>query len=176
MISITLKLASPYQSRRAAYPISILFGLICPRTSPVEHCNCASYTVHMPYSSKTDHRDGTALKSQWTIIYRDEIASFELATREGWSSSPTTRWGLHLNPRANNLGQSASAFGTPTRALFIAKFVHGNANDAWHGYPADPYRNPQDIPPNSVLRTWTSLTHLRLALIRKIVKGQLCSL
>ena len=130
----------------------------------------------MPYRSKPDHRDGTNLKSQWTILYNQEVASFDLATREDWSSGATTRWGLHMNPAPGNLGQSASAFGTPTRPLFIAKFIDGDANDLWHGYPADPYRNQHDIPPSSVLRAWNSATHLRPAVIRKLVKGQLCTL
>jgi hypothetical protein len=130
----------------------------------------------MPYSSKADHRDGTTIKSQWTISHTDETTSFDLATCENWSSSATTRWGLHLGPAPGNLGRSAFIFGTPTRDLFIAKFIDGNANDSWHGYPADPYRNQHDLPPSNVLRAWNSPIYLRPALIRKLVKGQLCTL
>jgi hypothetical protein len=130
----------------------------------------------MPYRSKPDHRDNTALKSQWVIVCADEVSCFNLATSQNWSSDASTRWGLHFSPNVANLGQSALAFGIPPRALFIAKFIDGNANDLWHGYPADPYRNEHDLPPTSVLKIWQSQSHLRPALIRKLVKGQLCAL
>ena len=130
----------------------------------------------MPYGFKPDHRDNTTLKSQWVILCADEVNCFNLATSQDWSSDASTRWGLHFNPSVANLGQSALAFGIPPRALFIAKFIDGNANDLWHGYPADPYRNQHDLPPTSVLKIWQSESHLRPALIRKLVKGRLCAL
>src|ERR1035438_3288612 len=104
----------------------------------------------MPYESKLDHRDGTPVKSQWTVSLQAEQLSFDHATLKEWTSGVTVRWGLHLSPRPENLGVSATALGTPTRDLFIAKFVDGNSNDLWHGYPADPYRHQQDIPPINV--------------------------
>lgn len=131
----------------------------------------------MPYLSKQDHRDGTRIKSQWTISFEDEKAAFMRATTSGWISNATLRWGLHLTPSVPSaLGSSAQAFGAPTRNLFIAKFVDGNANDSWHGYPADPYKNQHDIPPSTVLKLWLGLSFLRPATIRKLVKGQLCAL
>jgi hypothetical protein len=131
----------------------------------------------MPYCSKTDHRDGTRVKSQWTIPFEDEESSFDRATESKWSSNATVRWGLHFRMSSpENLGDSAAICGTPPRRLFIAKFVDGNARDSWHGYPADPYKNQQDIPPTSVLKAWLVMSYFRPALTRKLAKGQLCAL
>jgi len=131
----------------------------------------------MQYFSKTDHRDQSVPKSQWTVTFAEEQGCFKNATAAGWNGGNTTRWGLHTISSAKPafLGLSARAYGT-SRQLFIAKFVDSDANDSWHGYPADPYRLHQDIPPSMILNVWQRLAYLRPALVRKLGKGQRCSL
>lgn len=131
----------------------------------------------MPYVSKVDHRDNTARKSQWTITFNDEKNCYDHAAASNWIEPPTIGWGLHIgaNGVPSHLGISAAIHGEH-RQLFIAKFIDGNGNDVWHGYPADPYRNSQDIPPERVLGLWVQGTLLRPAIARKLNRGQKCDL
>jgi len=73
------------------------------------------------------------------------------------------------------LGRSARS--VPVfRKLLLGKFIGGEPSNTWHGYPADHVQNSQDIPPASILRQWLESKILRPAQIRKISKGQKCSL
>jgi hypothetical protein len=82
-------------------------------------------------------------------------------------------WGLHLpNATVEYLGVDCSG----TYSLFIAKFVDGNRKGHWHGYPGDPQRHAADIPNPDVLRSWLDDKILSAAKIRKIARGQPCSL
>lgn len=130
----------------------------------------------MPYAPKADHRDNTQAKSQWTISPAEEVACFNRTIEKEWVGPPHVAWGLHFNAAgiAQYLGTSALTHGEAYE-LFLAKFIDGNQNDTWHGYPADPSRHQQDIPPTSIRKAWMG-THLRAALVRKIGKGQQCSL
>jgi hypothetical protein len=95
------------------------------------------------YFFKPDHRDGTAIKSQWRVDYAAELDMFERSYVDG---SPKL-W--HLSG-GTSVGVSARAYGEP-RNLYIALFRSG---DVWHGYPADPQRSVGDIPPTAVVRAW----------------------
>lgn len=127
------------------------------------------------YIHKVDHRNGNPHKSQWTIIEADERTCFH-RSRRAWGNPAYCCWGLHLvNEQAEYLGMSKRA-ASEQRRLFIAKFVDGNRNGKWHGYPADHVANQQDIPPEIVLGSWLRQGHLPTAVIRKVLRGQKCRL
>lgn len=124
------------------------------------------------YSHHPDHRNGTARKSQWIIPEHDERVCFSTARTRGWTSEGVG-WGLHLpNARVEYLGIDDGG----EYSLFIAKFVDGNKNGQWHGYPGDPQRHAADIPSPDVLRSWLHCELLSAAKIRKIARGQPCNL
>lgn len=123
------------------------------------------------YSVNPHHRNGNVNKSQWTISEADEIRSFELASANGWLLAEKG-WSLHfVDLTATWLGVAKDR----TTQLFVAKFVGGQEID-WHGYPADYRNNNHDIPEEAILRSWLTQKHLSAAKVRKIAKGQPCSL
>ena len=127
------------------------------------------------YIHKMDHRDNTYEKSQWTINPGSERDCFRLAHDSQWCITPHG-WGLYfVNGKASNLGKT-SAQVTERRDIFIAKFVDGNRNSKWHGYPADHVKNRQDIPPVFVLRNWADSQFINWKTVRKITGGQKCKL
>jgi len=124
------------------------------------------------YRHHPDHRNGTSWKSQWTISEAAELASFELARSRGWLLGQVG-WGLHIPIRSPEwLGVAQDHL---TR-VFFAKFVGATAPVMWHGYPADHRRNAADIPADLVLKAWLMAALLSPAKIRKIARGQPCSL
>jgi hypothetical protein len=125
-----------------------------------------------PYFHHPDHRNGTSEKSQWLISEPAELASFHLSVRSGWIQEESG-WGLHMpNGAPEWLGLAQDHI----TLVFIAKFVSSNAPRLWHGYPADHRRSSRDIPPVQVLREWLTQRLLTPAKIRKVTKGQPCSL
>lgn len=124
------------------------------------------------YSPKSDHRDGTAKKSQWTVAVAAEIESFRLAVAEGWTNGALA-WSLHIhNGRADYLGTSAKDPG-PDEPLFLALF---EIAATCHGFPADHRRSNREKPPAHVQRAWLASPVIRDAVVRKIGRGQRCSL
>jgi hypothetical protein len=125
-----------------------------------------------PYCIHPDHRNGNPNKSQWTITEEEERAAFVRAVEHEWLLQ-NRGWGLHLHQeQPQYLGTSKGQ----AAALFVAKFVSSGAQVSWHGYPADHQRNIQDIPESKVLKSWIDLRLLALPKIRKLMKGQPCSL
>jgi hypothetical protein len=103
------------------------------------------------YYFKPDHRDLTAVKSQWTVPEEDELQIFEEGYRNDGS---IVFWQLRLHGGAVAVvGSSAAQFG-PARHLHLAMFR--GANLPWHGYPADTQRNNQDVPPPHVVALWVN--------------------
>ncbi|MCG6135866.1 MAG: hypothetical protein MET45_14620 [Nostoc sp. LLA-1] len=129
------------------------------------------------YIHKIDHRNNSPEKSQWTITEDDERNCFQFSLSSDWNKQPHSSWSLYLkNNTAQYIGNSAKKEPIFCQ-LFIAKFVDSNKNSKWHGYPANPSgQKPQDIPPEYVLNDWLQKEYLRRPLIRKIAKGQKCSL
>ncbi len=124
------------------------------------------------YLPKPDHRDGTAKKSQWVIPVSGEVESFRLAIDEGWFKDGLG-WSLHLrDDHAAYLGTAAQDPG-PAKALFLALF---EIAPICHGFPADHRRSSREKPPTAVRSAWLDRKYLRPAVIRKIGKGQRCSL
>lgn len=126
----------------------------------------------LTYIHKTDHRNRSARKSQWTISEQDERTCFVLMYDSKWYEG-NCGWSLNLNNGIiNYLGVSFIR----QRRLFLAKFVDGNNNQRWHGYPADHISNEQDIPPGAILLVWKNAGYLSLPKVRKIIRGQPCNL
>lgn len=124
------------------------------------------------YAGKADHRDGTRIKSQWTIPVDDERASFTLGIDSGWVNGQSA-WGLHLRDGvADYLGLSAVIPG-PSVKLPIAFFQLATT---CHGYPSDPKRSVREIPPEEVKSDWLSKGYLRSTVVRKLGRGLTCKL
>jgi len=125
-----------------------------------------SYCVH-PH-----HRNRMRGKSQWTIGANEERDVFVSAKTQNWIQS-SEGWGLHI------VGGCVAYVGIAqdhARQLFVAKFVNGNQNQFWHGYPADHQRHAQDIPSEFVLRRWLVGGLLPPQKIAKLQRGKPCSL
>jgi hypothetical protein len=122
------------------------------------------------YSPNPAHRDGTALKSQWTIGPDDEAACFDYAWSEGWVVNDIA-WGVHApgGGVAEDLGKSCDG----ERILWWAKFR--GKNGPWHGYPADlGIRQHHDCPTNSVLKKWLEAGHIDKVAFGRIVRRKPC--
>jgi hypothetical protein len=136
---------------------------------PGEPVELGAYT----YACKRDHRDGTRVKSQWTIPVEDEHASFVLGIDSDWVSGQSA-WGLHLRDgAADYLGRSAVSPG-PSVNLSIAFFQL--ASSTCHGYPSDPKRSIRELPPEAVKSDWLSKGYLRSSVVRKLGRGLTCKL
>lgn len=122
------------------------------------------------YTHKTDHRNQSHQKSQWTISRNDELNCFHLMCENNWYKI-NCGWGMHL---VRDLPTYLGVGVKRERQLFIAKFVDGNINGNWHGYPADYEENSQDIPPEDILISWYSAGYIKFAKVRKIIKQQPC--
>lgn len=124
------------------------------------------------YTCHPDHRNGTLGKSQWRVVPDEEIRCFARCLRDTWTRG-AVGWSLHLvDGRPEYLGV-AQDHRTP---LFVAKFVDGTQRGIWHGYPADHQRNHADIPDLPILRDWLNGALLTRPKIRKLIRGQPCSL
>ena len=124
------------------------------------------------YIVKADHRDGSRIKSQWTIPVDKERASFAFGIDSGWVLDKRA-WGLHLiDGVANYLGRSAVDPG-PSVDLCVAFF---QIEEPCHGYPSEPKRSTREIPPEKVKNDWLSKGYLRASVVRKIGRGLTCRL
>lgn len=122
------------------------------------------------YVVKSDHRDGTPVKSQWTVSVPEELSVFETCISNDWVTD-SAGWGLHIPTQIlEKLGESAASYGT-RHDLFVAYFSVGSPS---HGYPSDPVRSTREIPPTHILQAWLQGKHLRKATIRKMTKGMRC--
>ena len=126
-----------------------------------------TYPHTASYKHKSDHRDGTPGKSQWTVSEAAERESFKDAMVNQWIKSGWG-WGVHVpDGELAMLGVDRDH----VSEVFISRFDF--AADEWHGYPVD-YRKPQQKPPGTVLLSWVAKAYLGKAQMRKIVKGQPC--
>lgn len=119
------------------------------------------------YKHKSDHRDGTPGKSQWTISEAAERQSFLDTMINNWIEQGWG-WGIHTP------GGVVAILGVDrdhSTEVFISRFDYNSGE--WHGYPVN-YKNVQQRPPGAVLRDWVAKTFLAKAQMRKIVKGQPC--
>ncbi len=124
------------------------------------------------YGSKPDHRDNTAVKSQWTISVEHEVACFRFTAARHWFDGDRG-WGLHL------VDDSAAYLGVGidrTHRLFVARFEGDRNNTYWHGYPADHTRRTDDIPTEGIALQWIIANYLAKSKVRKLLKGQRCKL
>lgn len=125
------------------------------------------------YIISSYHRrpSGNINKSIWIISNEEEIDCFISSKNSNWVKDSTC-WGLKL---INNALQVIGRCPTSDE-LKIAKFVDGNKNNIWHGYPADYKNKKQDIPHTSVLTIWKNNHYLGKSDIRKLKQQLPCSL
>lgn len=102
------------------------------------------------YIFKSDHRDGTRIKSQWTVTTCIEMAIYT----SHYNHEGACFFGLKLNNSiCEPVGNSALDLGE-VRPLFVCKYVRNQQPNYCHGYPADPELRHQDRPPMSLLLNW----------------------
>lgn len=124
------------------------------------------------YACHPDHRNGNHNKSQWIISQADEVQSFRYAHAQAWILN-SRGWGLHIqNGAPDYLGVGVDR----NRRLFVARFEDGNANQKWHGYPADHQSKVNDRLPEELKQLWLENSVLTPAKVRKLAKGEPCSL
>lgn len=123
------------------------------------------------YIISAAHRRKSSKKSRWTISTNEEFACFSNSITNTWKQN-FSAWGLHIvNSTPDILGK-----GVNKEDLKVAKFVDGNKNNIWHGYPANILANKQDIPPTSILLLWEKLNYINKSDIRKINQQMPCNL
>lgn len=134
-------------------------------------------SVGEAYAIKSDHRNHSKRKSQWTVPPEQEVTTFEGAYSSSWfSRSGEQAWGLHdVNGKPHALGITAGGLPRKER-LWLAKFVRNAMPLFWHGYPANYRFNSQDRPPDYVLRDWHRHGYIRKHEISRIRRGRACSL
>lgn len=130
------------------------------------------------YINNPQHRDNNPNKSQWLLSEQDERTCFEdafgIQIRELGLVEVDVCFGLWLvNDDLIRLGTSAQNSNTPNRELFIAKFVDGNQNSRWHGYPAD-HRLKKGDTPTEILPVWVRLELITASEMRKISQQKRC--
>jgi hypothetical protein len=112
-------------------------------------------------------------KSRWTVSKNDEATIFQCAASWLWLVECSgCGWGLHTD--AHGLQYLGTVPGE--KPSFIAKFVSDSNHNAWHGYPADHMSNSHDIPPANILTSWVKNEFIGIPKMRKIMKGQPCSI
>ncbi len=137
-----------------------------PETSELIIEENVSYIFH------PDHRNNTYGKSQWIISLDEEVNCFRKCYDEEWIVDQKG-WGLHIvDHRVLYLGVDQPH----ENKVFLAKFIDGNKNQKWHGYPVDHQRSSADIPDTNILNKWLETSVLTPPKIRKILKGQPCNL
>lgn len=123
------------------------------------------------YIISAAHRRKSSQKSRWTINTNEEMTCFSNSMINTWKQD-FNAWGLHIiNNTPNILGK-----GINNEDLKVAKFVDGNQNNIWHGYPANILANKQDIPPISILQLWKKLNYINKSDIKKIRQQLPCNL
>jgi len=124
------------------------------------------------YVISSQHRaTGNPNKTVWTLDYNAEVDCFKLSKTSEWIQD-NYGWGIKvINSVIQYLGHNFE-----NERLKLAKFVDGNQNDIWHGYPADYLRRSQDRPPTFVLKNWVEEGYLSKAKMNKIRRGQSCNI
>jgi len=128
-------------------------------------------TVPVTYEIHPKHRNRTPGASQWTVSEEDEVATFERARERNWLLS-AHGWGLHVPNDVAAYCGTAQDHRTPA---FLAKFVDDTRSNVWHGYPTlNDHRDNR--PPDAVVADWLAMDLLKPVVIRRLAKGQPCSL
>ncbi len=121
--------------------------------------------------SSQHRRKGNAEKCFWIVTFDDEVNCFIHTIRQNWFIN-SEAWGLILS---NNILQVIGR-NSNNDELKLAKFVDGNDNGVWHGYPADYMLRSQDRPATEILQTWVNNGYISKAKMSKIRLGQSCNL
>jgi len=125
------------------------------------------------YTHNKNHRNGNPRKSQWSISKDEEKLCFDCSKNNQWLNE-FDGWGLHC-PQGDILWLGWTQGGG--KQTFIAKFVCAKGNKPnWHGYPANHQKHVHDIPDTHILNKWLQEKLIKPAKIRKIAKGQTCTL
>lgn len=128
------------------------------------------------YIVSSQHRKskGNARKSIWSISQKEEFECFVFSKVNKWCENHCG-WGIHVvNNSLGVLGYNKIK--DETKELKFAKFIDGNQNKTWHGYPADYMTKVQDIPSTNVLYAWVQNGYITKAKMSKILQGQRCNL
>ena len=125
------------------------------------------------YTISKKHRGRNPDKSHWVIEMPKEMELFRDALRLGYEDKANfTAWNLLIVDRkVCVIGKSVDGM-----ELKMAKFVDGNKNEQWHGYPANYMKYNQDIPPACLLLSWQKAGYITTATMKKIKGGQPCNL
>lgn len=128
--------------------------------------------IKTTYIISSQHRaTGNPNKTVWTLDFYDEVECFKLSKSSEWVED-NYGWGIRvIDSTIQYIG-----YNFKNETLKLAKFVDGNENNIWHGYPADYLRRSQDRPPTFVLKNWVEQGFLTKAKMNKIRRGQSCNL
>lgn len=121
--------------------------------------------------SSQHRRKGNPKKCIWIVTFDDEVNCFIYTIRQNWRVG-SEAWGLLVsNTILRVVGRNNS-----NDDLKLAKFVDGNNNEIWHGYPADYMLRSQDRPTTRILQEWVNNGYISKAKMSKIRLGHSCNL
>ncbi|MBS1073764.1 hypothetical protein JK176_02570 [Gluconobacter sp. Dm-73] len=129
--------------------------------------NIGEKEISTNYKPKSDHRDNTHGKSQWTISLPEEVKIFTLAMGNKWISD---KWGWGIYTNAGQVAVLGVDKDHKT-TLFLSRFDE-NAGE-WHGYPVN-YKEKQQKPPSIILLDWVDQNIITKVQMRRIVRSQPC--
>ena len=126
------------------------------------------------YIHKTDHRNASPAKSQWTISMEDELRCFMRSTQSDWRDE-RGQWSLHLpDGEPEVLGKTAKFSGRQI-CVKICRFVT-DSSDRSHGFPADYRKHTHERPTFTTLVKWHDAGFIAKHEISKVLKAKPCSL
>ena len=126
------------------------------------------------YKISPKHRVATPSEnlSIWQVDYQSEVQCFIDSIDSSYAVGHRA-WGFISSPPFSKLG--IGKFSNEITELFMAKFVDGDKNDKWHGYPCY-YKRVADTPPKSVLTRWVKEEIITKKQMSKISQRQICKL
>lgn len=109
-------------------------------------------------------------KSVWDITTTQERDCFLQTLSNQWidiMNGKSIGWGFIKNTRFIRIGTGT----TPERRkLYYAKFIDGNNNGQWHGYPAD-YKKISDRVSPSIRERWMAEGFINKHELSRLVRG-----
>lgn len=128
--------------------------------------------VESKYIISSQHRrKGNPNKCVWIVTFDQEVNCFIQTIQQNWRAG-SEAWGLI----ASNAVLQVVGRNTNNEELKLAKFVDGNDNEIWHGYPADYMMRSQDRPTTGILQSWVNSGYITKAKMSKIRLGHSCNL
>ena len=124
------------------------------------------------YVNPQHRKKGNPNKSIWIVKPNEEFECFQFTYMNRWVVV-NEAWGFLLD-KTNKFVKLGT--GQNNEELKIAKFKKDPTKKEWHGYPCNYMTKTQDIPFETILKTWVDEQYITKAKMSKIQHQLLCNL